>query len=721
MQDPSQGVPAALLPHVHLLSGHKYPILPSTTTEHIYECLNNAQRIVKQIAPMAWTYLQAPQDGTLQMEWLSPQMEAQGRWPTDGYIWADPESIYVQQVNGYQIEFLVHESGYRPGEAMCMHARRRYRLASKDPNVSGPEPDRNLWMVHYLRASPQHCFPSQHVQIPPQVTRAIQERRWLENQGRLERKDFMLHDRSNWPQLSMPSSGQSAGPYMAQQGYHSSNPMPPMGGHRYSASQFPQGYATGIGPSPAKRQRQMPPQQVAVANTHGVPSVTAAALLDTSIEDEENTAMGDTLDNLAPRDISVLRFTQHHEWMEEIFSSPYAVNEIQPVDLGFGFMGELSSLTRGLFDPSPNSPDRVGSKLSSTAMYQKVTREQLAEFRKRASAHSEREEAKLERMRKEHDVRMGQLRQRNRALLAAERRLRSSPWDDSDSGQEFWRLDVNVDHAKGHSSHNDLRSVNNIVQEVEQLLGVRVRSEKNALCVEKGGLVEEHIPLSLPVFAPTLETELNGLGQERVGQGLDSSSATKGYNVDLQSHERPYPEVSNSSTFHSTHAQVQPQRRNLDVHAYPSSSVPSTQPSQMTGIATRHHDTADIPQMDAFNDNDMSLMEDMDMDVEMSHVRTDHNDSDDGNNTNSPWAMVPPPTDGQRQQSSNVEGTTHTGGDPGVFDAADFASFDPTGDGLVDFDGGQGDLGLDLDNSAFGDAFHGTEAHEHLGEDSSAQ
>ncbi|KAK4967604.1 hypothetical protein LTR28_002440 [Elasticomyces elasticus] len=124
--------------------------------------------------------------------------------------------------------------------------------------------------------------------------------------------------------------------------------------------------------------------------------------------------------------------------------------------------------------------------------------------------------------------------------------------------------------------------------------------------------------------------------------------------------------------------------------------------------------------MDAFNDNDMSLMEDMDMDVEMSHVRTDHNDSDDGNNTNSPWAMVPPPTDGQRQQSSNVEGTTHTGGDPGVFDAADFASFDPTGDGLVDFDGGQGDLGLDLDNSAFGDAFHGTEAHEHLGEDSSA-
>ncbi|KAH0408742.1 hypothetical protein KCU90_g21608, partial [Aureobasidium melanogenum] len=54
MADPSFGVPAQLLPHVHLISGHKYPFSPQLSIDGAYTYLFDAPKVVKQVAPMSW-------------------------------------------------------------------------------------------------------------------------------------------------------------------------------------------------------------------------------------------------------------------------------------------------------------------------------------------------------------------------------------------------------------------------------------------------------------------------------------------------------------------------------------------------------------------------------------------------------------------------------------------------------------------------------------------
>jgi Fungal domain of unknown function (DUF1750) len=68
------------------------------------------------------------------------------------------------------------------------------------------------------------------------------------------------------------------------------------------------------------------------------------------------------------------------------------------------------------------------------------------------------------------------------------------------------------------------------------------------------------------------------------------------------------------------------------------------------------------------------------------------------------------PTDPDAAPASNVD----SGATPSMFDTAEFGGFDnldTAGDALADYTAEGDDLGLDLDNSAFGDAFHGTETH----------
>lgn len=73
---------------------------------------------------------------------------------------------------------------------------------------------------------------------------------------------------------------------------------------------------------------------------------------------------------------------------------------------------------------------------------------------------------------------------------------------------------------------------------------------------------------------------------------------------------------------------------------------------------------------------------------------------------------------GGAMASSNMEADAGS-----MFDTADFGSFDnldSAGDALADY-GHDDNLGLDLvDDSAFGDAFHGTEMHHDNGEGDNA-
>ena len=402
MQDPSQGVAGPLQNHIHLISGHRFPLIGNLTLEQASRYLLDAPSIVKQIAPMSWTYVQAPQDGTLFLEWLSPS-RPQSNFPSDGYAWADqPESMARQDFNGYTIEMMYHNLGYRhQQDPLASHARTRYHLVAKNPNVNAPPPDPSLWIVHYHQADPNRVMPVNSIPIQSINNQNAVQRRWLENQGRIEKKDFMLHDREHWPTINLPSMQHQ--PSMAQPspGFPP-NPYAPLQQPQQSMQQragFPQ--PRGDGPGPIKRQR---------TGTMAAPG--DSAVHDTSIEDEENTALGDFFDHLTPRDISMARYMQHHRWMEEVFSSPYASAQIVPPDLGLGLTGELKGLTEGLLEPptAVDGAEVVRSGKPKEAAFTSLTKEQVEEFGRRVQKHLYDGQADIDRMKQEHAEKMAEWR-----------------------------------------------------------------------------------------------------------------------------------------------------------------------------------------------------------------------------------------------------------------------------------------------------------------------
>lgn len=48
---------------------------------------------------MSWQYISAPQDGTVFLTWIGGRMQTQ--FPSDGYVWVDPEQRYTQDFGGY--------------------------------------------------------------------------------------------------------------------------------------------------------------------------------------------------------------------------------------------------------------------------------------------------------------------------------------------------------------------------------------------------------------------------------------------------------------------------------------------------------------------------------------------------------------------------------------------------------------------------------------------
>jgi hypothetical protein len=98
MQDPSAGVPHQLLNHVHLRSASQYPYTPQPIPfEYVLDLLLKAPQIMRD-APVAWTYIQPPSEGTLILVWRPPN----GRpFATDGIMWAGAETTVKQTIVDY--------------------------------------------------------------------------------------------------------------------------------------------------------------------------------------------------------------------------------------------------------------------------------------------------------------------------------------------------------------------------------------------------------------------------------------------------------------------------------------------------------------------------------------------------------------------------------------------------------------------------------------------
>lgn len=611
---------------------------------------------------MSWTYVNAPNDGTIWLEWLSPTKN--NRLPTDGYIYGDPESTYRQEYGGYTIEVMVHNLGYKPGEHLAAHSRTRYHFISKAPNVNAAAPDPSLWIVHYTQAQQRFIMPSQQIPVDHHVKVMMHERSILQSQGRLERKDFMLHDREHWPQIHGPSGGQMGHNMMAQ-GFYGANPQP-MGqpGGRYRNNSV-------TGP-PSKRPRMNDP----TASHDGAH--------DTSIEDEENTALGDYFDHLTPRDISMARYMQHHRWMEEVFSSPYATGQIVPADLGLGLVGELKHLTDGILEPPSTDLERAGErplppKAKEAQPFTNLKKEQLEDFNKRIQKHLDDGQAEIERMKAEHAAKMQEWK-KSKTLLQAEKRLRNATWEGHEAA--VYRLEEPATNGRADKHE----TVEDVVTDVESLLGVKLAGHQDATLIEKGGLEEPQQP---PPPQPEPQENRQSTPPPQQPQGFQPAASPysqPGPQQQLQPQSMSQPSVSPAPSQQQQQAQV----------------LPPQQQQQMPQAATQ--------QQTMQAGNDMQMPDSMDLDPSTLDFSTG---TVDNSSAPTPSTSNQPPQ--QQQQPPSTTNTPGAGNDTtldfqqeGSMFADSFNDFagdlgaggDGDGDGLIDFEGG-------LDNSAFGDAIHG--------------
>ncbi|EDU41290.1 conserved hypothetical protein [Pyrenophora tritici-repentis Pt-1C-BFP] len=641
--------PSAQLPHVHLISSYRFPTQPGLQAPQALEYLIKGPQIVRDTSPVAWTFLSAPPpDGTVILTWQSPRMG--NNFASDGMVWADAENVYDMNIRGYTLQVLVHNSGYHyPHEPYAMHARHRYRIAAGPGTI-----DPNLWLVHYKPADPQSRIPASQIPITREVHGMLQMRAQLQQAGPLMRKEFMLVDQANWPKVEF---GQQA--MRGPQPYY--NPMQP--GRPYAAQ-----------PPPAKRQRlpaQAQPRQPPVG----------AIIPDNSLEEEEN-ATQDAFDFLTPREISLSRYKQHHEWMEEIFSSPYAVGKIAPIDLGLGLMGELAPLTAGILDVPGAENVEPGKDSYQIKNYYKLEPEQLKEFEKRVSEYTTNEQAEIDKMKAEHAKKMVQLK-RTRTYIKAERRLR--------------------DLLRSSESDGDNADpVEEVVQDLEKSLGVKFDEKKAIVCVDKGGFIEPQ--------APSPKAQVNGDGAQQNTNGT-SSGMNNDASMEDNSAANLLDQYGNGSLSGTPVGNI----------SLPRLSQPPSQSHSTTGtpnVPNNPNQTATFDQQDTNLDVGADLL---DLDVEMSGMAA-AGEKD--------WVMVneqsgnaQQPGSGQQPTMNNNQPTTNAGVMPSsnieadagsMFDTADFGSFDnldSAGDALADY-GHDDNLGLDLvDDSAFGDAFHGTEMH----------
>jgi hypothetical protein len=593
---------------------------------------------------------------------------------------------------------------------MACHARRRYRLLpSKNPNTGVAPPDPSLWIVHYQKAERRDCIPSQSIQLQPQVQVILQQRRLLQSYGQLARKEFMLHDRNNWPAINLPaalapmSHAQAFANNLARQTQVNIS-----GGQQAGALAGPM--------AAANRANQM-------AHVRGRSTNLLAG--DVTIEEEEDVSRGDMLDFMTPRDISKMRYEQHHEWMEEIMNSPFATKQIIPTDLGLGRKGELEALTSGFFE-APTGIMRENSGNAATTKVGRLELNMAEEFTKMAAKKVSDMQADLEKMQRRHERRMAKLRKTS-VLNLAEKRLRTAP-----DFAEPRALQELGEATREGSKPGSAESVEDIIQEVESAWGRKIEPLASVVCVQRGGLEQR--------------TASNAFSGRHPLNGLESPKKNDTPREDTQTSSYPEP--------------VPP----ADAEEQQEPSVPSHSsetPGAAVGTPTvRNDDGADDnePEPDPeqyINQDDVAVpsLDEMDVDLEMAGLEDQDQGLEDDGNTGNEWVMVdeqgddssnpaegvpklqPSPTQQQADASGspatyidtpasgvqsvpqNVHDSTFTQAATGTpdFEAGQADSqggFDNVDMGvgdneLVDFGDEDEDLGMDgMDDSAFGDAFH---------------
>ncbi|KAI5286427.1 hypothetical protein KEM55_000306, partial [Ascosphaera atra] len=206
---------------------------------------------------------------------------------------------------------------------------------------------------------------------------------------------------------------------------------------------------------------------------------------------------------MSPRDISSIRYKTNHEWMEEIFASPYRSNQITPVDLGLGKKGELAALTMPFFNPPvlgrpvPGRGEKDEEGQGVKPYIGKLPPGKAEEFKSAATKKVAEIEADMERMKKRHAKRLEKM-QRLKRLSEAETALREAFVDPADVGTEVWRVEGHFHDARGDvvpmlglDSNQPRAKVADIVTSLENALHKSVVPVAEVTLVQKGGIQDK--------------------------------------------------------------------------------------------------------------------------------------------------------------------------------------------------------------------------------------
>ncbi|KAK4673407.1 hypothetical protein QC763_111740 [Podospora pseudopauciseta] len=492
MSDPSHNVHQDLLPHVHLISTFRYPLMSRVELNDVTKWLMQAPSIARDKAPFYWTYLDCPADSTIFLMW-QPTARRGNEFSSDGYYWASPEVMLSNPLNnGLVLEIYFQKCGWRAGEQITMHSRRRFRLAhARDAQVANPpQIDPNLWIVHYGPSENQDRYPTGSFGVPPQIQSIMNNRQHLFQLGQIVRKEFMLSDRVNWPQIPFPQRGQSI--YV-----------PPMQQQPMNTRTAYLGGPGGPGQPPSKRRGQQ--AQPGHPMGAGYPSA------DGALDDDEDVHRGDMFDHLSPREMSMHRYQQNHEWMEEILSSPYRIGQLEVSDLGLGKKGALASLTEGIFEAQSGDVLEQLPKKPYTGRLEPGLADKM---RERAQAKIAEVQAEIQKLKAQHEKRMGEFKQ-NTAIRDAEAELRAAT---QGVGSEPWRLEGRVEGEEEEESYNKKpsRSIEEITADVEKLLGTKAITVPEVSRVQDGGY--QQLAPEPEIIAPP-----QGLVPEAVGLSRDPS------------------------------------------------------------------------------------------------------------------------------------------------------------------------------------------------------
>ena len=392
------------------------------------------------------------------------------------------------------LEIYQHKAGFAPGEPVATHARRRYRLVpGKFSNPNSPAPDPSLWITHYYQASPGDRVTANAIPTDMRIQSMMQTRTYLQSQGQIQQKEFMLHDRSKWPQIGFPGRGPQRGPQ-----YFS-----PMQTRTPQQMAYPPQHMT---PGPAAKRARTQGSQ-----PHAPPQ---AAIPPEMMDDEEDTSRGDMFDHMTPREVSQSRYMQNHEWMEEVISSPVPIDHLVPVDLGLGLGGELKKVTNGIFETYSSTKYLEDGKVDNEYIG-RLDPIKAEEFKKRVNEKIEADNKEIEKLKKRHAKRMAKL-SKNAAVIEAEKALRTAVNDPSDVGTEYWRLEGKLPSSSDSDSEeqtvteSSVQKVDDIVAQLEASLGLHTAAVKELRRIQDGGL-QESIPAPEPApYVPSVPASPQG-------------------------------------------------------------------------------------------------------------------------------------------------------------------------------------------------------------------